>query len=332
MKKFIKIIIIFLIFFESASFVATKFQLLLFNEIPSYSLKEIKKPIWYKKDDDGNLIHKKNYSTRHQSRCFDVIYQFNNIGARDDKDYNNTNDNNSIILIGDSFAEGYGVNLEHTFAKLLEKQINKKVLNFGVSSTDPKSQSIKYIKNESNFNFDELIYFFLPYNDFISLNTNNHSIKKKINFLALKNKITNFLSKFTYSYNFIRSASYVLNIDVDNYLEDHSYFYDNSKNIDYTFRYIKNIIVHKKVKSYIVIIPTIYDINNYLKNNKNYKDLYWYQKLNNIAEDNNTIFIDLMDFIDFDLKKSYFHTCDGHWNKIGNSFAANIFLKFYNKN
>jgi hypothetical protein len=39
-----------------------------------------------------------------------------------------------------------------------------------------------------------------------------------------------------------------------------------------------------------------------------------------------------MDFIDFDLKKSYFLTCDGHWNKIGNSFAANIFLKFYNKN
>ena len=40
------------------------------------------------------------------------------------------------MLIGDSFAEGYGVEIDEIFAKIVEKKIDKKVLNFGVSGSN----------------------------------------------------------------------------------------------------------------------------------------------------------------------------------------------------
>ena len=33
-----------------------------------------------------------------------------------------------------------------------------------------------------------------------------------------------------------------------------------------------------------------------------------------------------MDYIKFEKKPQYFHSCDGHWSEIGNLFAADIFL------
>ena len=41
-------------------------------------------------------------------------------------DYFNDTFKNSIILLGDSFAEGYGVELENTFAKIIEKKLIRK--------------------------------------------------------------------------------------------------------------------------------------------------------------------------------------------------------------
>ena len=48
--------------------------------------------------------------------------------------------------------------------------------------------------------------------------------------------------------------------------------------------------------------------------------------------ENNSILIDLMDYIKFEKKPQYFHSCDGHWSETGNLFAADIFLKYYNSN
>ena len=58
------------------------------------------------------------------------------------------------MLIGDSFAAGYGVEIDSIFAKIIEKKINKKVLNFGVSGSDPNEHISKYINDGSKFNFD----------------------------------------------------------------------------------------------------------------------------------------------------------------------------------
>lgn len=341
MKKIFTSLIIFIIFFELLSVVFTHLDLFVFNERPKYSYEKKFLHDWIEKDDDGIVWHKKNYKTRHISRCFDVEYKTNNVGARDYNDYFENDSNSSIMLIGDSFAEGPGVSIDKIFAKIVEKKIGKQVLNFGNSGTEPKTQLVRYIKYNKNYNFDELIYFFLPQNDYssaekidedIQKTTSKENNSKMISLGNLKYKIVNFLSRFTYSYNFIRSLAYILDINFNYGYENLSYFYKDKSNIDYTFRYLEKIINSKKVNSFIIIIPTIYDINNFQKNKINYKNLYWYNELEKLAKRNNSILIDLMDYIKFEKKPQYFHSCDGHWSESGNLFAADIFLKYYNSN
>lgn len=338
MKKIVVPILIFLIFFEILSLIFTKNGLFYFNEEPKYSYEEKFLHDWIELDADGIVWHKKNYQTRHISRCFDVLYKTNNVGARDNNDYFKNNLNKSIILIGDSFAEGPGVDVDKIFAKIVEKKTGKNVLNFGNSGTEPKTQLTRYLKFNKDYNFDEMIYFFLPQNDYsekkIVTNNNkqkNNNKKKIFNLSIIKYKIADFLARFTYSYNFLRTASYVFNINFNYGYNELSYFYKIEENIDYTFSYLEELLSSKKVKTYIVIIPTIFDINNFLSTGLNYKNLYWYKKLIALSERNNSTLIDLMDYKDFKKKSNYFHSCDGHWSEYGNRFAAEVFLKYYKK-
>ncbi len=336
MKKILIFISIFIIFFEITALIFTKLELLLFNETPKYFFKTNTHD-WKELDNNGNKWHKRNFKARHISRCFDVEYAYNNVGARDYNDYDLNDPNKSVMLIGDSFAEGYGVEINKIFAKIVEKNINKQVLNFGVSGSNPEEHISKYINDSSKYNFDELIYFFLPTNDFLispkskNLNEKDYSLSG-LNLDILKYNIAITLSKFTYSYNFIRSAYHLFNVDLKNGFENASYYYQNKENVNYTFKVLENLIKYKDVKSYIVIIPSIYDINNVQKKNINYKNLYWYEEIVKLAKRNETIIVDLMDFVNFENKLLYFHPCDGHWSEYGSEFSANSFLTKYIRN
>ena len=348
MKKIFSFIIIFVIFFEITSLIATKFNLLTFNYEPKYSLQNNNKLDWIESGNKGFPSHKKNYKTKHISRCFDVKYNFNNVGAKDIDDYFTNDQKKSIVLIGDSFAEGFGVGNDKIFSKIIEKKIKKKILNFGIAGSDPNHQLYNYTNNWSKYNFDELIYFFLPNNDFLQTikkeenyinNQVNKSFfkdtidktKKKLHFF-IRNKVPNFLANFTYSYNSIRSFVHIFNLQTIDYDKDASYFYQNRSSIDFTFDKVKKLINYKKIKTYIVIIPTTSDIISLKRKKTDYKNLYWYSEIKKIAENSNSILIDLMDHIDFEKKHVYYHSCDGHWSEYGNKYVANIFLKYYFNN
>ena len=337
MKKIFISTLIFIIFFELLSVIFTRFEFFLINEKPKYSYEKKFKHDWIKLDKYGGTWHKKNYMTKHVSRCFDVTYQTNNVGARDNDDYFKDKNKKSIMLIGDSFAEGPGVELSKIFAKIVENKLKKKVLNFGNAGSDPPSQYRRYINDTIEYNFDYLVYFFLPQNDY---HIYNNSINQKKNIIInnkkkyfsinmLKYQIVDFLARFTYSYNFLRSLSYTMDIKLNYGYDNQSYFIKDKKKIDQTLDFVEKIISSKKVKTYIVIIPTIYDIN--LIKKKKYKELYWYKKISQISESNKSALIDLMDYIDYEKRFQYFHSCDGHWSEFGNKFAADVFTKKFNK-
>ena len=158
-------------------------------------------------------------------------------------------------------------------------------------------------------------------------------IKQKKNlYFFIRNKIPNFLANFTYSYNSIRSFVHIFNLQTIDYDKDTSYFYQNRPSIDFTFDKVKELINYKKIKTYIVIIPTTSDIISLNRKKTDYKNLYWYSEIKKIAENSNSILIDLMDHIDFEKKHIYYHSCDGHWSEYGNKYVANIFLKYYFNN
>ena len=80
-----------------------------------------------------------NRSYRHTSPEYCITMRTNSKGVRADRDisYKNTNGIKRIVLLGDSFAMGYGVNLEDTFSSQMQKfleesGINAEIVNLGV--------------------------------------------------------------------------------------------------------------------------------------------------------------------------------------------------------
>ena len=72
-----------------------------------------------------------------RNREFSTDVYVNSLGLRDDED---SLKGPEIIVIGDSFAMGWGVEQEETFASLIEKESGLKVLNAGISSYETVRQ------------------------------------------------------------------------------------------------------------------------------------------------------------------------------------------------
>lgn len=81
---------------------------------------------------DSNLYYKlRQGNFIFSNREFDTNFKVNKLGVRDDE---KSLDKPEIIILGDSYAMGWGVEQDMTFANLLEKKSRYKVLNSGISS------------------------------------------------------------------------------------------------------------------------------------------------------------------------------------------------------
>ncbi len=67
---------------------------------------------------------------KHPSGEYDVSYQISSQGLRDrEHSVHKPASVYRILMLGDSFTEGYGVELEQTVAKILERRLNSSVSN-----------------------------------------------------------------------------------------------------------------------------------------------------------------------------------------------------------
>ena len=86
---------------------------------------------WRQDKEPFGRWHKQNYESKHVRSCFNIKYISNNIGDRDTIDYDNSFKKNSIIFLGDSFVEGYGLDQDETVTVQLEKITNRKIITKG---------------------------------------------------------------------------------------------------------------------------------------------------------------------------------------------------------
>ena len=169
-KKLFPLFLIFVIIviIELLSFIASSFNLLIFNDPPNIYLKKPKQSLnnyWNEKEIWG-AWHEKNFQVRHVKECFDVEYKTNEVGARDDP-FIKLDEENNIILLGDSFAEGYGIEKENMFEAKIEKLTDKTVLNFSSSKDFGLIQYILIYENlAKKYDHNSIIISFLPNNDF----------------------------------------------------------------------------------------------------------------------------------------------------------------------
>ena len=338
---------------EVFSYLASKSNLLLFNDPPKYLRyeSEFKAYDWRTEKEKWGAWHKKNFSTRHQKECFDVNYNTNEVGARSDFSFSKLKDNKNIVLLGDSFAEGLGVESKKIFPTILSKNY-KLTLNFGSGGNFGTVQAyILYKELAKKFPHDEVIYMFLPANDFHDNDFNYYKkfgfekryrpyFKKKLdgtfdifypkdsvqkNDFPYKNETKGFLNKlkkilqdYTWTYNFLKSVKYIFQKNNNPNLiqtENFGYFFNKDTEVDGTIYFLIKLFeeVDPSYEKSLIIIPTRKDLQNILLKEKSYQNLRWYNQIKNLSEVYNVKIIDLALDQEENINSSYIKNGIKNW-------------------
>ena len=365
-KKILISIILIILLVEFFSFVATKLNLLVINNDPDYIHSHGNK--WRIETTKWGSWHKSNFEDIHSTECFKTTYKSNNIGARDNVDYNQDLRADSIVLLGDSFAEGFGVDYENIFPQQLEKKINRKVLNFGSSAHfGPLQAAILYENLAINYPHNEIIFFFLPQNDFVDNNWEYWKIKARKfrnrpyfvksakadefevfypqannNYLIVRLKelifhsIQPFLLKYTYTANTLRTFNSVYSKivtsneenNISNNKDAYSYFIEDDFAVKGTMYSIENILkITLKKKKKIILIIPSLDDLKRIEAGENYKNLLWYKTIKDLTNKYSVILIDLADHVSAEDYKKMIFQCDDHWNSHGHFYVSDLIFE-----
>jgi hypothetical protein len=359
MKNAVLLILVSLITLELFSFAATEWNLLLFNNFPEvYRSQRYSGDDWRTQKDPWGLWHKTNATDRHQSRCFDVRYQSNEIGARDTPfEHIKPDGQTRYILLGDSFAEGYGVNVEDRAQAQLEKLLGIDVYNFGSIYFGPVQYYLIYKDLASQFQHDGVILFFLPANDFTdndySLWKNFHPSWYRPYYQRLANgqydifypehavpteryqdeielsTIKRLLFRYTFTANTLRTIKYLF---ARNPLEKFGYsgYFDATQSEqEAAIYFIEKVVREARPRRVMIfVIPSLEDMKR-IRAGQSYNTQYWSTNLNSLTGSNSNVdVIDMADYMPDDYGK-LFLTCDSHWSALGNLAAAKIIAAKY---
>jgi len=112
--------------------------------------------------------HRPGAALRHASACFDVEYRANSVGARD-RERERVSPRRRVVVLGDSFVEGWGLPEEERLTNRLERATGVEHLNFGMAHQGPYQYSLVYRDLASRYSHDALLVALLPANDFFDL-------------------------------------------------------------------------------------------------------------------------------------------------------------------
>lgn len=133
---------------------------------PSYYLPNVRSEFWVDIDPVFGVWHRPHSSYRHVRACFDVVYRANSYGARD-RERARRSDLARVIVVGDSFIEGYGVPFGRRLSDLLEARTGLEHLNFGSAGHfGPLQYALVYESLARDFDHEAVLVGILPCNDF----------------------------------------------------------------------------------------------------------------------------------------------------------------------
>jgi len=354
MKNILLLVIVLLFSLELFSFVASEANLLLFSDIPPVYRPRYSGEDWRTLKDPWGSWHRSNATDRHHQSCFDVSYRSNEVGARDTPfTHTKLNSKDRYILLGDSFAEGYGVNFEDTAQAQIEKLLGIDVYNFGSDGYfGPVQYYLIYKELASRYQHDGVILFFLPANDFTD---NDYSLWKNFHpawyrpYYAKKSDgqydifypdqaiptehykdevelgaFKRFLLHYTFTANTLRTIKYLFARSPLEKLGYSGYYDAKPEEQEAAIYFIEKIVMDAKPKRVMVlVIPNAEDMAR-IRSGRSYKDRYWFKKLDSLQLENpNLDVVDMAEEMPGDYMK-LFLSCDNHWNELGNLQAARI--------
>lgn len=121
---------------------------------------------WVDVDPNFGVWHLPHARYRHTKACFDVPYRANAFGMRD-SETSERHGGPRVAVLGDSFAEGWGVQDGQRVSDLLERSTGREHLDFGTSGDfDPVQYWQLYRTLAKQFDHDAVLVMILPNNDF----------------------------------------------------------------------------------------------------------------------------------------------------------------------
>jgi len=133
--------------------------------LPSYSIATIV-PFWEDLDEHFGVWHRPQVRYRHRKSCFDITYTSNSHGMRD-KEVALSSQVPRVVVLGDSFVEGFGIEDGSRFTDRLAQKTGIEHLNFGTSGDFGTTQSyVLYKTLASKFDHGAVIFSLFPSNDF----------------------------------------------------------------------------------------------------------------------------------------------------------------------
>ncbi len=330
-------------------------------EIPTYSFQNTF-AFWYDLNTDFGTLHLPNDTYRQKKVCYDVTYKSNSEGFRD-VERNKQSKQNRVVVLGDSFIEGYGVSMEDRLTNFLENAVDKPHLNFGLAGNfGPTQYYILYKTLAKHYKHDAVLIGILPSNDFID---DDYEISKKYggnrykpffegdypNLKVVYNLDTitqskarpkkhsfksKLLKNFSYTfalYNYIKAQQYIAKIPKETLLVNNqipSYFNFTKRqlhNVRFAIEQIKAQANGKPVM--IFTIPIYKEIKAYREHKKNPLG----KAMQAFCDSTHVAYLDLLQKTNtLTLKEceELFLSCDGHWSPKGNAFAKQHILNTFN--
>ena len=165
---------------------------------------------------------------------------------------------------------------------------------------------------------------------------NMSNLKKRLYEVYFFN-MQGFLTKYTYTANTLKTVNSVLakyraeKIQSNRSIVEktisnnsHTYFIDDNISINGTLFSLEGFFkISNGKKRTVVLIPSVSDLQRIEKGEK-FKNLYWYKKFNNLLDEYNVKLIDLSEHFTSKEYKMMRHTCDHHWNALGNFKVADL--------
>lgn len=287
--------------------------------------------------------------------CFSVPYSMNSYGARDIEWKSTAADSNHVVVLGDSFIEGFGIADSNRLSNLLSKKTGRQFLNFGCSDFSTTQEFLIYKHLASGFAHNTVLVSLLPINDFYdndletrrglydgmvryrpfyvkqkngySLQFSDSSFQQatfnKEGYFKKHNSFIGTLARFlranTYWFHVLDYFRHRRKTDIlykNNYSGFVNFTQQDLERFSFILMQIKQVAPGKRIL--LFTIPVNSEIKRYKSDRQNKLAPELEKICNNIGVE----FVDLLPVFATAPEDSYFLSCDPHWNEKGNQLAA----------
>ena len=291
--------------------------------------------------------HQPNVKTVHASECFKIEYATNSIGARD-RERTRERQAPRVIVLGDSFAEGWGIDAKERMSDRLEASTGFEHLNLSMSHFSPHQSYLAYREFGGRFSHDAVLTTVVPISDFADMEyrralkrpgyeyryrpylVGEYPDYREINYR--EGWLQGLLRHQTYTYNALSKLVSSMERREERPKEwtdhaekpHHSFFHDFSEPQFDRLRYSLELLVEaaegKRVA--VVLVPHMRDFARFQQS----KDSPLARRLEEVLAPRGVQVVDLLPEMyerRNDMTK-YFLSCDIHWSAEANEVAAEV--------